>query len=347
MASKIARRVARRFLTAAGVKVKVDPEATQKGREQWGFKDMLVGEFASPIKLYRVFDGEELRKIVKGGEITGGGYSIAVERAYGASWGADKNEVVKWGESQRGKRLGHELFMAEVNGQGRPFGHMHITNLDVTEPTLTIPTEACSTGMGCSLRVKASDVDRWYIVENGKATPAKWPELVEQAKAVGLKPRRLELYHGALVKPPRGMANYLHAELARIRVRQIKDRNEKWKAEGRIPRAKRPSGWPASLLRVVCMKETFRCRAWSTSESQAEGDSKMGSSDGRTTFSVMFKIHTVGVAPEHMTTPREDFTLDMILVYDPETRLWEQLFNRTMGTAPELWLDERAVPQPV
>jgi len=344
--SRIAERVAHRYLTAGGVTVKVDPEGTQQGRDQWGFKDMLVGEFASPVKLYRVFDGEELRKIVKGGEIAGGGYSIAVERAYGASWGADKNEVVKWGEQQRGKRLGNELFMAEINGQGRPFSHMHIEGLDVSQPTVTIPTEACSTGMGCSLRVKASDVDRWYVVEDGRAKPTKWADLVEQSKGVGLKPREQDLWFGSLVRPPKRMATYMFAELATARLHRIKDREERWKAERAIPRASRPSGWPASGLRVACMKGSGYCGLWSTSEAKAEGASGKSSSNGKSSFSMMFKARGTVATPEHEVRPGT-FTLEMILVYDPETRLWEQLYNTFMGSPPKLYLDETGVPRPV
>lgn len=343
--SRIAQRVAYRYLTAGSVTVKVDPGGTQKGREQWGFKDMLVGEFASSIKLYRVFDGEELRKIVKSGEISGGGYSIAVERAYGASWGAGKNDVAKWGESQRGQRLGHELFMAEIDGQGKLFSHMHIEGLDVTQPTLSIPTEACSTGMGCSLRVKAGDVDRWYTVEGGRALPTKWADLVEQSKKVGLKPRHQELWLGALVRPPKRMALYMFAELARARLHLIKDREEEYKAERAIPRASKPSGWPEVVLRVACLKGAD-CSEWSANFARADSQAKEGSSDGRSTFSVLFQAQATIATPEHGAR-LGTFLLTQVQVYDPETRRWAQLFNTLMGTPPKLYFDERWLPRPV
>jgi hypothetical protein len=235
--------------------------------------------------------------------------------------------------------------MAEINAQGMPFSHMQVMDLDITQPTVQISEETCSTGTGCSLKVKASDVKRWYVVEDGQATPAKWADLVEQAETTGLKPRDLELYLGALVKPPKRMAVYMYAELAYIRLRRIQDRKERWQAERKIPRATKPSGWPDSLLRVACLKGA-NCSEWSTSERQAESDSKMSSSNGKNAFSVMFKAHTKGAAPEHVARP-ETFTLDMVLVYDPETRLWEQLFNTFMGTAPKLRMDDRSIPQPV
>jgi hypothetical protein len=64
-------RVASRYLTAGTVKVEVIDRATEKARKRFG-QGIGIGRFKSPIKLYRVFDGEELREILATGEIKGG-----------------------------------------------------------------------------------------------------------------------------------------------------------------------------------------------------------------------------------------------------------------------------------
>lgn len=329
----LARRVAHRYLSAA-ITVKVDPERTEKGRQQFKLKNLLIGEFASPINLYRIFDGEELRKIVRGGEISGGTYSIEGERAFGASWGADKAQVIKWGEAQRGGRLGHELFLAEIQGQGRQFSHMHLINLDIAQPTVTIPEDACSTGMGCSLKVRASDVDQWSIVEpGGHLVPVQWSDLVEQAKGVGLKPRKQELWLGALMRPTKRLAAYFISELLGRRLSRIQDDNERWKVQQMTRQIKRvgaPRGWPASALREACA-EGVDCGAWTNSFGHAEARAHAERSDGEKTFAVLFLGVATIAAPEHDVTP-ESIDLKRVLVYDPDSRDWEQLFS---GSSPK------------
>ncbi len=329
----LACRVARRYVSAA-ITVKVDPEKTEKGRQQFKLKNLLIGEFASPVNLYRILDGEELRKVVKGGEISGGTYSIEGERAFGASWGADKAEVVRWGETQRGQRLGNELFLAEIQGQGRQFSHMHLIDIDATQPTVTIPEDACSTGMGCSLRVKASDVDRWSIVEpGGHLVPVQWSDLVEHAKGVGLKPRKQELWLGALIRPPKSIAAYIAAELASLR-RSRSGEDSGW-GFSQKPRAPKPRGWPGAVLRDACGR--VDCETWTTSSGHAENHANASLSDGRKSFSVLFQAQAMVAAPEHEATPSE-FTLTMILVYDPETKQWEQVYNTFHGAPPKMKL---------
>lgn len=99
-------RIARRLTLAASarqaanVTVEVNERATQRAIQRFG-EGIAVGKFTSPIKLYRVFDGEELRVTLDTGEIKGGDYSVAGERAYGAQWGSNKAEVERLSYDRR------------------------------------------------------------------------------------------------------------------------------------------------------------------------------------------------------------------------------------------------------
>jgi len=165
----------------------------------------IVAKFLSPIKLYRVIDGEELMNILKKGSIKGGEYSADIERAYGSQWGANKEEVIKWGIWQQGQRLGHELFLLEIDGNGKTFFNMNSPNKDSaiqkaveeesTEP-FSIDASLCGTGLGCSVQVETSEVVKWYQIENGTSVEKTLSAIKEIAKSntLGLKPRKIILY---------------------------------------------------------------------------------------------------------------------------------------------------------
>jgi len=183
------------------VKVQVSPRGTNKARKQFGGA-IAIGKFLSPIQLFRVFDGEELRRILSTGKIEGGSYSIAGERAYGSQWGSNRTEIAQWGEAQRGKRLGHELFMAEIQGKGRSFAHLEGAGgkMDPKAGTIDLDPAFCSSGLGCSLKVETSDVLQWYTVRGGGAEPTPLLELQGQLGQVGLREREIVFYKGTFYK---------------------------------------------------------------------------------------------------------------------------------------------------
>jgi len=154
---------------AAGARVVVDVPETMRARERFSmFPDMVVAEFDSSVALYRVFDGEELARILKGGKITGGQYAAKPERAYGASWGHNITQVVRMGNQLRGKRLGEHIYLAKVDGIGLRFAHLDPKiEFDPDGPPkqpASFNPSVCNPGLGCSIMADAGDVDDWYEV---------------------------------------------------------------------------------------------------------------------------------------------------------------------------------------
>lgn len=237
-----AHRVASRFLLAGRVRVEVIRDETEKAIQRFG-RGVAVARMLDSVPMFRVMDGEELRSVFDTGEIKGGSYSVPAERAYGAQWGASLPEVAKWGNVQRGKRLGHELFVAEIDGGGRVFAHMAGAGgtLLPDSGVVSIDPSFCNTGLGCSFRVGLPQVVRWYSVdENGKPTPISKSELEEQVSQVGLKPRDVDLWMGWSVSP-----SNVHPSLIRALQKFTLDREQRyvdraWRDAYDIPREDKP-----------------------------------------------------------------------------------------------------------
>lgn len=144
------------------VLITVDRDETNEMNKGSDTFASVVATFDAPIKLYRVMDGEELALVVKTGIIKGGLFATEDERKYGASWTSTLEGLVDWGRSwSRGKRLGKDLFVAEVNAHGCTFFHMNLIAQDqipfdpAGERFQTFEVEAghCDTGLGCSMTV--------------------------------------------------------------------------------------------------------------------------------------------------------------------------------------------------
>ena len=183
--------------TAGGIRVEVLPEITEKARKRFG-GNIAVGRFLTSVKMYRVMDGEELRSVFDTGEIKGGSYSVPGERAFGSQWGTSLPEVAKWGDVQRGKRLGHELFVAEIDGKGRVFSHLSGADgkLQPDSGIVSLDPEFCNTGLGCSFEIGLGDVKRWYVVDDSGTSPISKRDLEGQVGEVGLTPRKVDLWIG-------------------------------------------------------------------------------------------------------------------------------------------------------
>lgn len=164
--------VAYRYLKKAGsVRVIIDRDETLKARAKFNlFPDMIVGRFEGSIALYRAFDGEELQRVLQGGKLTGGGYSAAPERAYGASWGHNINQVIQAFNNLRGTRIGTDLYLAKIDGFDHQFAHLDpklgFDPAGPPEQAAPFQADTCNLGLGCSIMVGTSDVDAFYKVDS-------------------------------------------------------------------------------------------------------------------------------------------------------------------------------------
>lgn len=179
----LVRNVVARYLlkTARAVRVTLDRDETAKVRKG-AHKEAIVGTFESSFALYRIFDGEELRRIVKTGKIIGGVFSVPLERAYGASWGGDVSAVIRWGNSLRGNRLGSDLFLAKIDALDKKFFHLGVeVQFDPQGPpaqSVVMPTTQCSTGLGCSVvDVSFNEVEYYRVDESGHIDPISDAEI--------------------------------------------------------------------------------------------------------------------------------------------------------------------------
>lgn len=288
-------RVAARYMTAA-VKVEVLDRETEKARERFG-QGIALGRFKSPIKLYRVLDGEELREVLSTGEIKGGDYSVPGEREYGAQWGADKAQVSQWGERQRGARLGHDLFVAEIEGNDRVFAHLTGGGgqMNPGVGTIDLDLDLCSTGLGCSIPVQSNSVLNWYIVEDGAPRQVTVAELKEMLPRVGIKTRDLDIYKGVrFPRLPKKMEKALRWLILRDMPEFRKAQRERDIRTERALREEWGVTWGdgmdddklgKALIQRLCKQEGEECALWSTMYSKAEKDA--GRLGGKTSFSVL------------------------------------------------------------
>ena len=327
-------RVAHRFQDRiASVKVEVIPKATEKARAQFG-QGIAIGRFKSPIPLFRVFDGEELRRILDTGEIKGGDYSVPGERAFGAQWAGDKNEIAKWGERQRGKRLGHELFMAEINGNGRVFAHLTGADGQMTPEagTVSLDPSFCYGGLGCSVQVGLNDVSKWYVVEGGTPKAIPLAELRDMASQAGLKPRDIDLHLGVLLTPPLKAAKALRYEIqGQIDISMDRwERDRSWRSLGIGPRDHMDSAKLGPLLLRQMCKVTDCESEWTPALSKALAEANPSGSDpSRGKFAIHASI-TVNTAIPHLSAemlPGTEGTVKYLDVYVPEKRFWARIWQ--------------------
>lgn len=192
--NRIADRVIAGFLhKARSVRVLIDRDATIKARSQFpAHPEGVVASFDTSLTLYRIFDGEELSRILRSGKITGGTYAVRAERAYGASWGENLSAIIQWGNGHRGGRLGAELFVAKLDAFDKSFYHLG-PNLpfDPDGPPkqeAVMDASVCNLGLGCSvIDVDISDVDLFTVAPDGQMTRLS----VSEAKdLVGSRPQK-------------------------------------------------------------------------------------------------------------------------------------------------------------
>ena len=347
-----AARVAARYFTSGSVQVEVLPKLSEKARLKTN-SGTAIGRFLSTMPLYRVFDGEELQNILDTGEIKGGHYSVPAERAYGAQWGGDKNEVVKWGEGQRGRRLGHELFLAEIDGKGRVFAHLSAADgkMKPDAGTISLPASFCSTGLGCSVHAGLQSVKKWYVVENGKAIPSTLKDIRDlHVPDVGAKPRFVDLFTGGKIQPPPKIAgglSYLffreYIEGKRFPSRQAV--NEVWEGVGLSYKDhvdKKLLG--KELLKSLCMENS--CRDWATTHAGAVKEAAPSAREWVLRRSLLMNAPTSRSFKKDLpfsvvvmikaNTTTKGFTANLagqtvevyfVDVYNPVTKKWDRLWQ--------------------
>lgn len=362
-------RVASRYLRAGKVRVEVIKDETEKAIKRFG-GGIAVARMLDSVPMFRVMDGEELRSVFDSGEIKGGSYSVPAERAYGAQWGASLPEVAKWGNKTRGRRLGHELFVAEIDGGGRVFAHLSGAGGKLLPDSgeVSIDPSFCNTGLGCSFRVGLPQVVRWYSVdENGKPTPISKSELEEQVSQVGLKPRDVDLWMGWSVSP-----SNLHPSLIRALQKFTLDQeyryvDKAWRDSYGRPRDERPmspmryeqmrmgemgitrgSGMEPERLSKKLLKYLGQEKGsfWGTSMAEASRESQPGRTNAtRGVFALTFCVRTNAAVPYQIADIKgKTGTVKMVQLYlnpmngigGPSFGRWENIWQ-PWGSAKFSW----------
>ena len=192
--------------------------------------DFLFAEFAQHITLYRVLDQREMYFISTEGDFGGGRFNTEIERATGAAFAATSiQDVVEWGRAwrERGRLVG-DLYVLEVDGFKRVFSSLRSpedTGIDVSglndalnayrkgsisaeegiercgllDREYSVPRSSlCTTGLGCSIRLKEWDQFKVYkVIGDGVQEIDGIPIDVELPKSEPnsfLPPKALELH---------------------------------------------------------------------------------------------------------------------------------------------------------
>jgi hypothetical protein len=194
---------------ARTVRILIDRDATNKIRQRFtSLPNQIVAEFDSSFTLYRIFDGEELVRILKTGQITGGTYSTPAERAHGASWAENVTEVIEVGNRLRGGRYGDDLFLAKYDAIGTTFHHLDPkVEFDPNGPEkqpAVIDANICNFGLGCSMTVGVHDVDLFVVHPDHKMVPMSIEDAKEYVakrpvKDIDLREVHPKLFQGSIL----------------------------------------------------------------------------------------------------------------------------------------------------
>lgn len=140
------------------------------------FQNIGVAKFISSVILWRCLDEKEFNNIRKTGKITGGNYSIPVEREFGASFSGSRQDVIDWGiKVKRNGRFVGQLYIIGIIGEDKEF-----LNLNMEERleeqgksyrvgSFYINTKLGNTGLGFSVRdvsFSTSDVLSVYSLDD-------------------------------------------------------------------------------------------------------------------------------------------------------------------------------------
>jgi hypothetical protein len=127
------------------------------------FKNAGIAQFVTNITLWRVIDENELNFILKSKKITGGEYSISIEKKYGASYSGSRDDVINWGRKST-NRLKGQLFVIGINAEDKRFFNLNMVErfeeqgLEYGIGDFTIDTSLGNTGLGFSVKANSSDI---------------------------------------------------------------------------------------------------------------------------------------------------------------------------------------------
>lgn len=194
---------------AHAVRIIIDRDATLKARQHFtSMPDQIVAEVDSSFALYRIFDGEELVRILKTGKITGGTYSSSAERVHGASWADNITQVIEVGNRLRGGRYGTDLFLAKFEAIGTVFHHLdpkvHFDPNGPEKQPAVMDGSVCNFGLGCSLTASLHDVDLFVVHPDHKMEQISLEQAKEYVskrpvKDVDLREVHPQLYQGSIL----------------------------------------------------------------------------------------------------------------------------------------------------
>jgi hypothetical protein len=316
--------------TKATVTISLDQDESLLARRKHETSQMVVGTFLSPIDLYRIFDGEELRNIVAGNPF-GGHFSTEAERSYGSAWGADLDEVLRFGRYHKG-RLGNELFVAQIQGEGRRFSNLGNEAFFLKPDAYDVPVNICNIGLGCSVDVMPQDVLRWWEVKGDQLVPTTWNALVAMAPHVATDPRKRDLWLGAnlVVNDMRLTRTLLwYAEDREIhRIPDAKQQQEAlWQHSPRTPLV---TIKPNVLLKA-CQQQGYS--RWQTSYYIAAQDAGVSSDNA---FALLFRSTAkVTVQSPGFFAEPASVVVNKIIMWDPQTSDFDvYLYNKAKGAPP-------------
>lgn len=162
-------------------------KATVKARIDSWDGNTATGFFLEHAPLYRIMDEREVALYADAGpraRITGGTWSVARERAGGASFGADKEEIIDWGRhwQRQGRLQKGPLYLVEVDAYHQAFVHLALKEHlgDTIMGHVDMPKVACSTGLGCSISpwVRYGNILHAWKVTQKTVKPVDWERVL-------------------------------------------------------------------------------------------------------------------------------------------------------------------------
>lgn len=150
------------------VKILIHQKETIKLREEFPeYPNAFIGTILSEINLYRVVDGYELALLQSNQQFKAGIHSLPIEQSAGSCWSSQLDTLIIYGNLNRGKYLGQQLYLCQIDGQNKKFlyvGKDHLP-IDFNQLEMIIPAINFNTGTACCLyHVNINDIKDFYSI---------------------------------------------------------------------------------------------------------------------------------------------------------------------------------------
>lgn len=140
------------------------------------FKNIGVATFLTTTFLWRIVDENELNIVLKTKRITGGNYSVPVEKEFGASFSGSRNDVIDWGikVKSNGRYVG-KLYIIGINAEDKEFLNLNMVErlqeqgFEYKVGDLLVNSKLGDVGLGYSVRNVTLD-DVRFIYELNEET---------------------------------------------------------------------------------------------------------------------------------------------------------------------------------